>query len=451
MNIVIVGCGTVGAAICMQLVKEGHDITVIDESSNAIGDLTSTCDVFGLVGNGANVAVLRKAGAEAADLLIAVTSGDEINILCCAAARHLGTRHTIARVRNPEYSELMHMMKGEMSLSMTINPELAAAREIYRMLRYPSAAKIDTLYRGRVELAELTVDKGSFFCNLTLREIRARMNIRFLICAVKRDGQVFIPSGDFRILAGDTISVTAPDDEITDLFKAIGAYKHPCRDVLIVGGGRITYYLQELLQNSRIRSTVIEKRKDLCRDLAEQYTCTVVCDNGTNQELLLQEGVGHVDALLALSEIDEENAIVSMFAKTQGTPKVVTMINTMSYVDFFKRVGLESIVSPKASTAVSILHFVRSMTADPRSEIESLHKTLDGRVEALEFVVKEEIEGLTGVPMKHLKPQGGVLVACIVHDDRIILPGGDDVISSGDTVIVVALGGKMHRIQDIMR
>lgn len=451
MNIVIVGGGTVGAAICMQLTREDHNVTVVDENAEALMELSNICDVFTVTGNGANVSVLRKAGADKADLLIAVTSGDEINLLCCSAARQLGTRHTIARVRNPEYTELMQLMRGEMNLSMTINPELATAREIYRMLRFPSAAKIETLYRGRMELAELTIGPDSPFCHETLRELRAKLNLRFLVCSVLRDGQVFIPSGDFRLLAGDIICVTAPDDEIVDVFKALGAYKTPCRDVLIVGGGRTTYYLEALLQRSKIDSTVIEKDKELCQMLAEQYKCTVVCDNGTKQDLLLEEGLERADAFLALSDVDEENAIVSMYAKTLGTPKVITMISTMSYVDFFKSVGLESIVSPKTSTAVSILRFVRGMMTDTGSEIQSLHRLMDGRVEALEFFVKDEIEDITEIPMKKLNLRSGVLVACIVRKDKIIIPSADDVISSGDTVIVIALGGEMQSIKDILR
>lgn len=449
MEIVIIGGGTVGAAICSQLATEKHNITVVDRDPAALGEITNVCDVFSVAGNGADISVLRKAGAEKADLLIAVTSSDEINILCCAAAKKLGTDHTIARVRNPEYSGLMQLMRAEMSLSITINPEFAAAREIFRMLRFPAAAKIDTFCRGRVEMAEFRVPADSPICGVTLNDLRSRLNIRFVVCGVLRGEKVYIPSGDFSIEADDVICVTVPDEEITRFFAAIGARKKPVKNVLIVGGGRITYYLEALLKRGRINSTVIEEDPDRCQELAEQYDCTVIRGNGTRQELLLEEGLDSCDALLALSDVDEENAIVSMYAKTRGARKAITLIRTMSYVDFFKGVGLDSIVSPRSSTATYILRYVRSMTNVRGSEIESLHKLLSEKVEALEFIIKEDIPGLTEQPLKKLRFRRGVLIACIVHQDKILIPTGDDVISNGDTVIVVT-GERVGGIKDIL-
>ncbi len=451
MNIVIVGGGTVGAAICAQLASEGHNITLVDTDISALTELSNRCDVFGVVGNGAELSSLRKAGVDKADLVIAVTSGDEINILCCAAAKKLGVGNTIARVRNPEYSELMQFMKNELNLSLTINPELAAAKEIYRTLRFPSAAKIDTFCRGRVEMAEFVVGEGSPICGITLNDLRSKLNIRFLVCAVLRDGEAHIPTGFFSIQAGDTICVTAPDDELTRFFKAIGAYKNPVKDVLIVGGGRTTYYLEALLKRGKIDSTVIEKDKELCRELAEQYSCTVICNDGTNQDVLLEEGLAKTDAFLALSDVDEENAIISMYAKSQNTNKVITMIRAISYVELFKDVGLDSIVSPKSSTASSILRYVRSMANARDAEIESLHKLMDERVEALEFIIKEDIDGLTGLPLKDIKLRQGVLIACIVHRDKVIIPTGNDVISNGDTVVVITTAAQIKGIGEILR
>lgn len=451
MKIVIVGAGSVGAAICAQLASEGHDITIVDRDIAAINEISNVYDVAGVGGNGADVSVLRKAGAERADLLIAVASEDEINILCCAAAKKLGTKNTVARVRNPEYSGLMQLMKNEMSLSLTINPEYTAAKEIYRMLRLPSAAKVDTFCRGRVELVEFAVASDSPICEKSLNDLRSKFNIRFLVCSVMRGDEVHIPSGNFVIKAGDVISVTAPEAEITSFFKAIGAYKEPVRDVLIVGGGRTTYYLEGLLKQSRINSTVIEKDPELCQDLAEQYSCTVICDHGTKQNLLLEEGIERTDAFLALSSEDDENAIVSLYAKTKNVKKIVTMISSMSFVDLFKGAGLESIVSPKSSMASVILRYVRSMANTRDSEIESLHKIMDGSVEALEFAVKDEIDGITGVPLKSLRSREGVLIACIVHGDSVIIPSGDDKIRSGDTVIVIATSGQMNNIKDILK
>jgi len=451
MKIVIIGGGTVGTAICTQLASEEHNITVVDTNPTTLTELSNTCDVFGVVGNGADVSVLRRAGAERADLLIAVTSGDEINILSCAAAKKLGTAHTIARVRNPEYSGLMQLMKNEMNLSLTINPELAVAKEIYRMLRAPSAAKIDTFSRGRVELAELVVTADSPLCGVTLNDLRAKIHISFLVCSVLRDGQVYIPSGLFRIEAGDTVCVTATDEELPRFFKAIGIYRDPVRNILIVGGGRTTYYLLALLHHTKMHATVIERNKELCRELAEQYSCTVICDYGTKQELLLEEGLEHTDAFLALSDVDEENAIVSMYAGTKTHGKIITGIHAMPYIELFRGVGLQSIVSPQSSTATDIIRYVRSMAnVREATEIESLHRFMEDRVEALEFLIKKDIDGITGIPLKQLRPRAGVLIAAIVRRDRVIIPSGDDEIRSGDVVIVITTEGQMKGIKDIL-
>ncbi len=451
MNIVVVGSGTVGSAISRELASENHNLTVVDEDAAALNEIADSADVFAVAGNGAEVSALRKAGAERADLLIAVTSRDEINILCCAAARKLGTKHTVARVRNPEYSGLMQLLQSEMNLSFTVNPELAAAKEIYRLLRFPSAAKIDTFCRGKVELAEFLVSEDSPLLGVTLNELRRRLNIKFLVCGVQRGEDAYIPSGNFRIEAGDTICVTASEGEITRFFKAIGIYKNPVRDVLITGAGRITYYLQRMLESGKIRSTVIEKDKELCRELAAGYRgCTVVCDNGTRQETLLETGLESVDAFLALSDIDEENAIISMYAKTRGVGKIITLISRMSYIDFFKSTGIDSIVSPKSSTAAGILRYVRSLANTMDSGIESLHKLMNEKIEALEFTVNREIESVTNVPLRELRPRQGVLIACIVRRNEVIIPSGDDVIRRGDTVIVVTTESRMNSIKDII-
>lgn len=451
MKIIIVGGGAVGAAICTQLARENHDITVIDENATALSELTNSCDVFSVVGNGADLSVLQKANAEKADLLIAVSALDEINMLCCAAARKLGTKHAVARVRNPEYSELIRVLKDEMNLSFTINPELAAANDIYRLLRFPSATKINPFCRGKVELAEFVIEKDSPFCGCTLTDLRHKLNFKFLVCGVLRDGKAYIPSGDFTIHADDIICMTARDKEITQLFKAMRVYINPVKNVLIVGGGRVTYYLLSLLEKSKIDATVVEKDPDLCQELASTYNCTVICDNGTNQDTLLEAGAAKADAFLALSPIDEENAIISMYAKTLDLDKIITMISRISYVDFFKSAGLDSIVSPKSSTVTDIVRYVRSMAnANKYSEINALHKILDGHVEALEFSITNDIENLTNVPLKQLRPRAGVLIACIMRGDSVIIPSGDDYVAKNDTVIVVTTGESFDSIQDIL-
>ena len=451
MKIVIVGVGAVGSAICSQLAGEGHDITLVDTNSDLLSAITNKYDVFGVNGNGADISVLRKASAEKADLLIAVTSSDEINILCTLAAKKFGIKQTIARVRNPEYSDLIQYLKNDVGISLTINPEYAVAKEIYRTLRFPSATKINTFCRGKVEMAQFTVGENSPICNVTLNDLRNKLDYRFLVCSVLRDGEAHIPNGFFSLKSGDEICVTAPEDDITKFFKTAGIYKTPVKDVLIVGGGRITYYLEGLLEKAKIKSTVIEKNKKLCRELAEDYDCNVLCADGTNQEILLEEGLAKADAFLALSDVDEENAVVSMYAKSQGTSKIITKINSFSYADLFKAVGLECIVSPKSSTASYVTRLVRATANVRGSEIESLHKLLGDRVEALEFLIKEEIENFTSVPFKELKIRSGILIACIERREKIIIPSGDDCIEKGDTVIIVTTLPQIKGIKEILR
>lgn len=451
MRIIIVGAGTVGTVICTRLAQEHHNITLIDHNVSVLNEMNNKFDVIAVEGNGATVSTLRKAGADKADLLIAVTNQDELNILCCASAKKLGTKHTIARVRNPEYGELMQMIKQDLNLSLTINPELAVAKEITRMLRFPFATKIDTCYHGRVELAEFVISENSPLCGMTLAQLHTKLNIRYVICGVLRKGQAYIPKGDFILAEGDNVCLTAHGEEMINFFKAIGAYKHPVKDVLIVGGGRMTYYLLNHLQKTKIRATVIEPDKQRCRELAEKFDCNVIREDGTNQSVLKEEGIAKTDAFLALSSQDEENAIVSLYAKSQNTKKVITLINAMQYVELFKGMGLDGIVSPKYSTSNEILRYVRSLAVTKDIEIESLHKLMEDNFEALECVIKEPIEGITGIPLKNLKLRRDVLLASIIHKDKVIIPSGNDKMESGDTVILFTSGVEINDIKDILK
>jgi len=455
MKIIIIGGGIVGTAICKQLSSENHNITVIDTDPYALNELSNVCDIFGVIGNGADVDVLREAGAEKAELLIAITMSDEVNILACAAAKKLGTKHTIARVRTPEYAELMNFMKEEMNLSFTVNPDLAVAKSIHRMLRFPSVAKIDTFCHGRVEFAEFTVTKNSPLCGRMLAEMRSICHYGFLVCAVLRGEIVYIPSGDFTLEVGDEICITASEEDLPHLLKEIGLYSDPVKNALIVGGGRTTYYLQKMLHQSKIKMTIIEKDKNLCRELAERCSpCTVICDNGTKQDLLLEEGLEQADAFLALSDSDEENVLISMYAQTVSGGKIITRVNSMSYAELFKEIGLDSIISPQTSTVNHIVRYVRAVAnahLDETSEIESLNRFMNDCMEALEFRIKKEIEGITNIPLRNLLKRHGILIACIVRNNRVIIPYGNDEIHSGDIVIIVTALGQMKNIKDILR
>lgn len=449
MKIIVVGAGTVGSAICEQLVKEGHDVTVVDNHESSVAQISASYDVTAVMGSSADIDVLCQAGAKTADMLIAVTPMDELNMLCCYAAKKLGTLYTAARVRNPEYTAFMDLMKADMNLSMTINPEYAVAKKISRILKFHTASKVDTFCEGRVEIAELTVSESSPICNLSLLDLREKFNIKFLVCGVQRGEEICIPSGNFVIRAGDTICVTASDEELAKFFKLISEARRPIKNVLIFGGGRVTYYLAKALGKLIGGTTIIEKDLARCEELSSELGIAVTHGDGTRQELLLEEGIENADAFLALSDTDEENAIVSMYAKKLGVKRIITMIRSLPYVDFFRDVGIDTIVSPKSSTVDYIVRFVRGMANAQDSEIESLHRMMDGGIEAVEFIIKESIDGVTDVPLSSIKRIKNSLIACIVREGNVIIPSGNDVISKGDRVIVLVTGS-IKNIKDIL-
>ncbi len=452
MKIIIIGCGTVGSGICSQIAKERHDITVIDDHEQAVSDISNTCDVIGVVGSGIDLSVLRKAGVETADLVISVTPNDEVNLLSCLSARKLGARNTIARVGNPDYAEMLQLVKQDMALAMTVNPELAAAKKIYRMLRYPSAAKVETFYRGKVELVEFAVTANSPFCDKSLFDLRSSLKMNFLVCGVLREGEMIIPSGTFVLKEGDIIGVTASDEELNHLFKAAKMFKQPAKNIIIVGGGAITYHLEGMLKQSKINSTIIESDKSCCYTLTDTYGSTVVCDDGTKQEVLLSEGIERTDAFLALADRDEQNVIMSMYAQSKKVPKIITLIHKLSYVDFLTASDLQSIVTPKSITATDILQYVRALSDDADSEIETLHKIMDGHAEAIEFSIKQDIEGVTDIPLKDLRPRSGILIACLIRGRKVVIPSGLDAIRKGDTVLIITTSDKqLTNIKDIVK
>jgi trk system potassium uptake protein TrkA len=451
MRVLIVGGGKLGLSLARSLISEGHDITLVDRSEDVVQKGADMLDALLIKGNGVSTDTLMEADVQHTDIIIAVTGGDEINMLCCLLAKKLGAQYAIARIRDPEYLPGLPFLQKEMFIDYVVNPERATAREISRMLRFPFATKIDTCYHGRVELAEFVIGEGSPLCGMTLAQLHSKLNLRFVICGVLRNGNAYIPKGDFILATGDQVCLTAHDEEMVNFFKAIGAYKHPVKDVLIVGGGRMTYYLLNHLQKTKIRATVIEPDKQRCRELAEKFNCNVIREDGTNQSVLREEGINNADAFLALSSEDEENAIVSLYAKSQGTKKIITLISAMQYVELFKSMGLDGIVSPKYSTSNEILRYVRSLAVTKDIEIESLHKLMDENFEALECVIKEPVEGITGIPLKNLKLRRDVLIASIVHKDKIVIPSGNDKMESGDTVILFTSGVEINDIKDILK
>ncbi len=450
MKIIIVGCGKIGLSIIKQLVIEKHDITVIDKSAEVITDITNNYDVMGLVGNGASYSVQKDADVENTDLLIAVTGSDEINLLCCLFAKKAGNCNTIARVRDPLYSKEIQYIKDELGLSMIINPEYAAAVEISRLLRFPSADKIDTFAKGRVELLNFVITEDSPFVDKTLIEVSKRVLSDILICSVERGEDIFIPNGAFILRANDKITIVASAVNSREFFTKIGYDTHQVKDTMIIGGGRMTFYLAEILLKLGIRVKIVEVNREKCETLSETLPkATIINGDATNQEILKEEGIGGCDSFVSLTGIDETNIFLSLFAKTQTSGKVITKIDRISFDDIINTFSPGSLIYPDKIAADYIVSYVRAMQNSIGSNVETLIKLNGGRVEALEFKITKG-SPIVGIPLMELNLKRDILIACINRKGTIIIPKGQSVIEEGDTVIVVTTKSGLSDIKDIL-
>ncbi len=449
MKIIIVGCGKVGKTLAEELNKEDNEVTVIDRRYAEVESLSNKFDVMGVVGNGASYKTQMEAGIEKADILIAVTGSDELNLLCCLIAKRAGNCQTIARVRNPEYSEEIGFVKGALGLAMTINPEFAAAQEIARVLRFPSAIKIDTFAKGRVEMLKFRVPGESRLNGMLVMNIAPKLGADVLVCAVERDGEIFIPKGDFRLQEKDVVSIIAGPKKASDFFKKIGIETHQVKDTMIVGGGDTGYYLAKLLQPMGIGIKLIEQNEERCNLLSELLPkAQIIHADGSEQIVLIEEGVGQAEAFVALTNIDEENVMLSLFARSQTSGKIATKINRMDFDRVIKELDLDTTVYPKKITALYILQFVRAMKNSIGCNVETMYRILDDKAEALEFVVKDSSE-LPGIPLEKLKIKENTLVACIIRGRQIIIPRGKDEMRVGDSVVVTTTLG-LKDIRDVI-
>ncbi len=450
MRIIIVGCGKIGLSIIKQLVIEKHDITVIDKNAEVINDITNNYDVMGLVGNGASYSVQKEAGVDRTNLLIAVTGSDEINLLCCLFAKKAGNCNTIARVRDPLYSKEIQYIKDELGLSMIINPEYAAAVEISRLLRFPSADKIDTFAKGRVELLNLVITEDSPFVNKTLIDVAKRVLSDILICTVERGDDIFIPNGAFILRADDKITIVASAVNSREFFTKIGYDTHQVKDTMIIGGGTMTYYLAELLLKMGIKVKIVEVNRDKCETLSENLPrATIINGDATNQEILIEEGINGCDSFVSLTGIDETNIILSLFAKTRTSGKIVTKIDRISFDDIINTFNVGSLIYPDKIAADYIVSYVRAMQNSIGSNVETLIKLNGGRVEALEFKILKG-SPVIGIPLMQLNLKRDILIGCINRRGTIIIPKGQNTIEEGDTVIVVTTKSGLSDIKDIL-
>lgn len=453
MRIVIIGLGTIGKTVLKALSAEeqDHTITVIDEDKDTVESLIEKYDVFGVVGNGACMDIQKEAKVRGADLVIALTKSDELNIFACLVAKTLGVENTVARVRNPDYSQQIMDMKDELGISMIVNPEKETASEIFNLIDLPSVTKMENFAKGKVLLVEVAVDEGCSLVGESLISIRRRLSSKVLVCAVQRDDEVLIPSGHFVFREGDKVSFTAEAAVLGSFLAEVNLVKTPLKNVMIVGGGEISYYLADALsRKKKYRVKLIENKKAEAERLADALPrATVIRGNGTRHDLLIEEGIEAMDAFVALTDIDEENLVVSMFANKMKVRKTITKIKSDDLYSILGELGVENNVSPKDIVANKIISYIRALANKRGSNVLTLYRLVEGKVEALEFLAKKKAK-FYDTPFKDLRVKENCLVACIIRDNQVIIPDGNSMIQQGDNVIVVTTHKNFDDLGDII-
>lgn len=452
MNIIIAGDGKVGGSLARKLSAEGYNITLIDSNAKVLDATLERYDVMVVHGNCTLMSVLANADVENTQLLIAATSADEINLLCCMTAHKMNPNlHTIARIRNPEYSEQIYKMRDAFGLSMTVNPEKQTAIEIERLLKYPEFLRRDTFAKGRVELVELRINSTSVLKDVSLNELYGIVKCQVLVCAVRRNGRVETPDGNFVLKEGDRIYVTASSYNITIMLKNMGIITQKVKRVILCGGGKVSYYLAKILRKSGVSVEIIEKQEQRARELAELLPgVDIIHGDSSRRTLLESQGIEDCDALITLTGMDELNIIISMYAQTCGVPQVITKVGHTDSSSIQDSLHLGSIVCPKDLCCDTIVGYVRALDAQTGAAI-SVHNIADGQAEAVEFRADENTKHC-GESLKNIQLKNNMLIACITHKGKIEIPNGDSCFESGDTVIVVSKGDvAIHRLNDIFQ
>ncbi len=452
MKIIIIGCGKIGSTLLSSLVAEGHDVTAVDNNQNVITEITNIHDVFGVCGNGADCDILSEAGVEKTELVVTATGSDELNMLSCFLAKKMGAKHTIARIRNPEYNDRsLSFMRQNLDLSMAINPELLAAHELFNILKLPSAAKIETFSVRGFEMIELRLKPDSVLDGVRITDMRTKYNGSFLICAVQRGNEAYIPDGNFVLKSGDKIGIAASHSEITKLLKKLGTLQKQARKIMILGGSRTAYYLAKRLTASGSNVTIIERDPRLCEELCEALPKAIVINgDGAQQELLLEEGLATLDAFVALTGLDEENILLSSFAQSKNVPKVIAKVNREELISLADHWGLDCIVSPKKLISDILVKYARALNNSVGSSVETLYKLMDDKIEVLEFKVKSDFPMLK-VPFKELPTKQNILIAGIMRDRKTLIPSGEDMLLAGDKVVVFAANQRINTLSDILK
>ncbi len=451
MKIVVAGCGKIGQTVIGSLVAEGHDLVAIDSDNGILNELTNIYDIMVICGNCADSDVLEECSVKDAELFVALTGSDELNMLSCFIAKRMGASNTIARIRNPEYNDdSLVFLRKELGLSMSINPDRLTAAELFNILKLPSAVKTEHFSRRNFELIEIIIKSGSELDGVKLSDLKGRFGSKVLICAVERGDEVYIPDGSFVLQAGDKIGVSADHSDISKLLKSLSIHKKKSKNVMILGGSKSAFYLANMLINSGASVKIIEQNAERCSELCEELPhAMIIHGDGAQQELLLEEGLRSMDAFVSLTGMDEQNILISIYAAANNVPTVISKVNRGELATMGARLGLDCIVSPKNVTADIFVRYARALENSMGSNVETLYKIMDGKAEALEFRVQPD-SGITGIQLKDLTIKKNILIAGIIRGKKIIIPGGDDMILGDDKVIVVSRDHKLNDIEDIL-
>lgn len=451
MKIVVIGDGKVGRTIVEHTAKEGHEVIIIDKNPKVIEQIVDKFDVMGICGNGASYDIQKSASVNKADLVVATTSSDEVNILSCIVAKALGAHSTIARVRSYEYNSQLDIMKNTLGITSILNPEYETAKEIANIINFPEAIRIDTFAKGNVDLVELYIPENSPLINKSLSMIHSKFQVSILVCAVQRGDEVIIPDGNFVFKAKDKIHITASRNNVRSFLKKLGLIESKLQSVLIIGGGKISLYLAEQLIKNKIKVKIVEKDYARCLQLSELLTdATIIYGDGSDQILLQEEGINETDAVVCLTDLDEENIIVSMYASKQNVHKIITKVNKSTLFNLLETIDMASIVAPKEITASRIISYVRATSNLRGSNVITLYKLVNNQVEALEFIAKDN-KKIVNIALKDLKLKSKILIACIIRDGEVIIPSGNDMIMNNDSVIVVTTADKcLTELSDIL-
>ena len=449
MKIIVIGTGSIGRTIVKSLSGEGHTITIIDENKDLVESLIEKYDVFGVVGNGASMDIQQEAGAQDADLVIALTRNDELNIFACLVSKRLGVTHTVARVRNPDYRRQIEQMKEDLGISMVVNPERETANEIFNLISLPSVSSMEHFAEGKVLLVEVIAKDGCALIGESLISLGRKLKTKVLICAVQRGDEVIIPAGNFVIQSGDRIHFTADARILGSFLEEVNLVKKPLKNVMIVGGGKIGYYLADALSQKKYSVKLIEENPAKAENLADDLPrVTVACGNGTQHDLLIEEGIEAMDAFVALTDVDEENIIVSMFANKKGVQKAITQIENDDLYGMLDELGIDNNVSPKQIVAGRIISYARALSNSIGSNVQTLYQLVGNRVEALEFAAKKA-DHIYGKPLKDLRIRKNCLIACIIRGHQVMIPNGNSVIELGDNVVVVTTTKNLDDLSEV--